>query len=110
MPSHSAGLSEPSHWVNPPVPASWWPVIRSSMPAFDRARTPTCAMGQIAELFRTLPNVIRSEHPTLSMAALGPAATEITREHPLDDPLGPDSPLGRLYELNAKVLLVGVWS
>ena len=108
MPSHSGGLSEPSHWVNPPVPPSWWPVIRSSMPAFDKARTPTCGMGQIAELFRTLPNVMRSEHPTLSMAAFGPAAAEITRQHPLDDPLGPESPLGRLYELNAKVLLVGV--
>lgn len=31
MPSH-AGLSGPAVWENPPVPESWWQVIRDTMP------------------------------------------------------------------------------
>jgi aminoglycoside 3-N-acetyltransferase len=107
MPAHSGGLSEPGNWQNPPVPPDWWPSIRAIMPAFDLRTTPTGSIGATAELFRTWPGVLRSDHPTSSMAALGPLAEEILREHPLDDPLGGPSPLGRLYELRAKVLLLG---
>ena len=31
MPAHSSGLSEPSKWEGPPVPESWWPVIRENL-------------------------------------------------------------------------------
>ena len=37
MPAHSPGLSEPGKWQNPPVPESWWPVIRENLPAYDRS-------------------------------------------------------------------------
>ena len=108
MPTFSGGLSEPSLWQHPPVPAEWWPVVRASMPPFDARTTPTGGIGATAELFRTWPGVVRSDHPTSSMAALGPRAEELMAEHPLDDPLGDGSPLGRLYALNARVLLLGV--
>jgi len=78
------------------------------MPAFDLKSTPSRGMGAIAELLRTWPGVIRSEHPTSSMVALGPLANEILKHHPLDDPLGDASPVGRLYDFGAKVLLLGV--
>jgi aminoglycoside 3-N-acetyltransferase len=42
------------------------------------------------------------------MAAWGRCADEIIAQHELIDPLGPTSPLGVLYRLNAKVLLIGV--
>ncbi len=34
MPAHSTDLSEPSEWQYLPVPESWWPVIRATMPAY----------------------------------------------------------------------------
>lgn len=108
MPAHSTGLTDPSGWENPPVPPAWWPHIRATMPAFDARRTPTRAMGAVAELFRTWPGVLRSDHPTSSMAAIGAHARAIVDRHPLEDPMGSDSPLGRVYDLGGKVLLLGV--
>jgi aminoglycoside 3-N-acetyltransferase len=41
------------------------------------------------------------------MAALGPRAGEILAGHALDDPHGESSPLARLYDFDAQVLLLG---
>lgn len=108
MPAQSANLSEPANWGAPPVPASWHRTIRETMPAYDPGTTPTRDMGKVAELFRTWPGALRSDHPSASFAARGPLAAEITGRHDLADPLGEGSPLGVLYRLDAKVLLIGV--
>jgi aminoglycoside 3-N-acetyltransferase len=65
-------------------------------------------MGRIAELFRTIPGTLRSGNPLLSFCANGRLAKQITANHPLTPQLGMDSPLGKLYNLNAKILLLGV--
>ena len=73
---------------------------------FDAARTPCRDMGIVAETFRQLPGVLRSDNPH-AFAAIGPRAAELTRPHPFDVPHGLDSPPGRAFELGGQVLLLG---
>ena len=108
VPTHSSSLSDPGRWENPPVPETWWPVIRESMPAFDPALTPTGGMGAVVEVVRHLPGALRSAHPVDSFCAVGPNAVFVTSHHGLANGLGEESPLARLYDLGADVLLLGV--
>ncbi len=107
MPTQSAQLSDPAGWSNPPVPAEWVDIIRAETSAYDPDMTPTRGMGQVVECFRTHPATIRSSHPTLSFAANGPAAHQIIDGHPLTPGFGEGSPLSRLYDLDATVVLLG---
>jgi aminoglycoside 3-N-acetyltransferase len=107
VPTHTSDNCDPAGWHNPPVPEAWWPVIREQAPGFDPSRTPSRWMGAIAETVRTWPGALRSDHPRLSFAALGSHAADITSTHQLDDALGERSPLGAIYRLDGKVLLLG---
>jgi aminoglycoside 3-N-acetyltransferase len=107
VPAHTSENSDPAGWQNPPVPEAWWPAIRTQAPGFDPARTPSWYMGVIAETVRTWPGAMRSDHPQVSFAAIGGHAAEVVTEHRLDDGLGERSPLGAVYRLGGKVVLLG---
>ncbi len=107
VPTHTSDNCDPAGWHNPPVPEAWWPVIREQAPGFDPSRSPSQWMGVIAETVRTWPGAVRSDHPRLSFAAIGANAVDITSGHRRDDALGESSPLGAIYRLDGKVLLLG---
>ena len=65
-------------------------------------------MGAVAEMFRTWPGTLRSDHPARSVAANGPYAQFLTENHDLSNIFGDRSPIARLYDLDGYVLLVGV--
>lgn len=108
MPTQSWKNLDPAdgvHWLEP---QSWWPAIRENWPAYDKRITPTNTMGAIAEMFRTWPGTLRSDHPARSVAANGKYAEYLTENHDLSNIFGDGSPIGRLYELGGYVLLIGV--
>lgn len=84
------------------------PTMTDGESVFDPRSTPTADMGITAELFWRQPGVLRSTHPGGSFAAEGPQAERICRPQPLSPPHGLDSPVGRVYELDGQVLLLGV--
>ncbi|WP_226659346.1 aminoglycoside N(3)-acetyltransferase [Pseudalkalibacillus hwajinpoensis] len=108
MPAQSAGNSDPSEWMAPPVPESWWPIIREHMPAYSKETTATRGMGTVAELFRQFPGVVRSEHPMYSFSAWGKEKDYVTENQLLQAGFGEKSPLEKIYELDGKILLIGV--
>lgn len=84
------------------------PTMTDGESPFDPRATPTCEMGIVAETFWRRPGVVRSDHPGGSFAAEGPLAESICRPQPLSPPHGPKSPVGRVYDHDGYVLLLGV--
>lgn len=81
---------------------------RAGMPPFEAARTPSQGMGRLAEAVRCHGEAARSAHPQTSFAAVGARARELTGMHDEECHLGERSPLARLYQAGAQVLLMGV--
>jgi aminoglycoside N3'-acetyltransferase len=74
---------------------------------FDPHSTPCRGMGVVADTFWRLPGALRSDSAD-AFAASGPHAATITAPHRDDLPLGTDSPVGRVRDLDGQVLLLGV--
>jgi aminoglycoside 3-N-acetyltransferase len=107
VPAFSIDNADPSHWGHRTVCADQLEAIGRDLPAYNKRFTPTYGMGAIAECMRSGPGARRSSHPETSFAAVGPDADYITRNHSLQR-FGEESPLARLYDLKAHVLLIGV--
>lgn len=108
MPTQSWKNLDPQTGVYWQEPEEWWPVIREYIPAYDKRITPTNTMGAVSEMFRQWPRTLRSDHPARSVAAWGHYAKYLIENHDLSDIFGESSPIGRLYELDGYVLMIGV--
>jgi aminoglycoside 3-N-acetyltransferase len=74
---------------------------------FDVARTPS-QMGLLTELFRRMPGVVRSVHPTHSVALWGAGARDLAAGHAgATTPCGAGSPYVRLLDRDGKILFLG---
>lgn len=79
-----------------------------SDPVFDARRT-VSRMGLVTETFRRSPDVLRSMHPTHSVAAWGSRAGAMIAGHErTPTPCGRLTPYGRLLECDGRILLAGV--
>ncbi len=88
------------------MPALSWD-LNAAAPEFDVLATPT-QTGILTELFRRRPGVIRSLHPTHSMAGTGTGAAAFLAGHEaFDTPCAPGSPWGRLAEAGAVIAFIG---
>jgi aminoglycoside 3-N-acetyltransferase len=76
--------------------------------AFDKHSTPSCNNGVLADTLWKRPDAYRSDHPAYSVAAVGARAEEMTRNHPIEQPVGEGSPLHRLVLAGGHALLLGV--
>ena len=108
MPTQSWKNLDPETGVHWDADEADWDRIRENWPAYNKAITPTNTMGAVAEMFRSWPGAVRSDHPARSVAAWGKNADYLTKNHDLSDIFGDASPVGKLYQLDGKVLLIGV--
>ena len=89
-------------------PTHTWAHINEEQPKFYVEETPT-NIGILTELFRKRPDVVRSLHPTHSVAALGDGAEEfVAGDEQFNTPIARGSSWGKLLDREAKILLVGV--
>ncbi|MFE5792657.1 aminoglycoside N(3)-acetyltransferase [Streptomyces sp. NPDC056503] len=112
MPGFSPQLVHPAAWRPARLNGADPVALADDMPSFDRASTPVAAtIGVVAQCLRAMPGTRRSGHPHTSFLARGPEAEAIVADHPLEYRLSTLGPLGRLWALDAVVLLLGVsWS
>ncbi len=90
------------------LPTHTWKQMSEEYNVFDPETEP-CCVGILPELFRKRPGVVRSLHPTHSMAVYGKEAEEYIRgEENLTTPGAPGGCWSRLRDSKAKILLLGV--
>ncbi|WP_449536291.1 AAC(3) family N-acetyltransferase [Ferdinandcohnia sp. Marseille-Q9671] len=89
-------------------PTHTWSYIKAENPKFYVEESPSC-VGLLTELFRKRPGVVRSWHPTHSVAALGNGAQEfVAGNEKFNTPCARESSWGKLLDRKASILLIGV--
>lgn len=89
------------------MPTLSYETVNADNPIFDTELTPSC-VGSLSEAFRRHQGVVRSLHPTHSVAATGPKAPDLLLNHEKDEtPCGKHSPFTRLPELGGRILFLG---
>ncbi len=89
------------------VPTLSYVTVTSESPVFSVLETESC-VGAISEYFRKRDGVLRSMHPTHSVAGIGVNAAAILSQHgETDTPVGARSPFALLPQYRGKVLMLG---
>ena len=100
------GAADDHAWVNERPEEEREALLADAAP-FDHLRTPAASdVGALAEVFRTFPGTLVSDHPEGRFAAHGPLAHELLDDVPWDDYFGVGSPLERLLG-GGRVLRLG---
>ncbi|QEH68535.1 AAC(3) family N-acetyltransferase [Cellulosilyticum sp. ST5] len=90
------------------LPTHTWSYINAENPKFDVVHSEVC-VGILPELFRKRPGVVRSLHPTHSVAAIGQDKEDFIKDNELwHTPCARQSPWGKLLDRNAQIMLLGV--
>ena len=90
------------------LPTHTWKTVNESNPVFDVSNSESC-VGILTELFRRRPGVVRSLHPTHSIAAFGRnAESYIAGELSCNTPCTPGGCYDRLKDVDGRILLIGV--
>jgi aminoglycoside 3-N-acetyltransferase len=89
------------------LPSHTW-MVNEDNPVTDVLYTRSC-VGKLTEMFRKRPGVVRSFHPTHSVAALGAGAEDfVSGEEYINTPCGKGGVHYKLWERDAQILLIGV--
>jgi len=101
-------VGESGHILMPTLPFSGTALEYASRGCvFDVKRTPS-RMGLLTELFRRSAGVLRSVHPTHSVAVSGARAEHFIAQHYLaTTPCGRGTPYCRLFDESGKILFMG---
>jgi len=101
------GVSDDWAWVNQRPEAERAALLRDAVP-FDHLVTPADPdNGVFAEVVRTLPGTVVSDHPEGRFAARGRLAHELLDDVPWHDYYGPGSPLERFLDHQGRMLRLG---
>ena len=89
------------------LPTHTWDRVSPEEPIFDVEATPS-NVGILGELFRKRPGVVRSWHPTHSLAVSGEDAADfVSGEHLRNSPTTRTGCHGKLYDRDAYIALLG---
>ncbi|MDA7672962.1 AAC(3) family N-acetyltransferase [Verrucomicrobiales bacterium] len=89
-------------------PTQTWEQINAGLDCFNVRGTASC-VGKISDFFRQQKGVLRSLHPTHSVAAAGPKAEFLVHKHEFaTSPCGEGTPYERILRADGKILLLGV--
>lgn len=89
------------------LPTHTWSEHNNPDGIFDPRTEPSC-VGVLGEVFRQRPDVIRSWHPTHSIAGRGTGAAEfLAGEERTQSPCPRQGCWGRLYDIGARILFLG---
>lgn len=89
------------------MPTHTWEWMNKGCRVFNAADTQSC-VGRLSDVFRQMHGVLRSLHPTHSVAAKGPLAADIIADHEYSStPCGNGTPYAKVLDLGGQILLLG---